>query len=256
MTLWVSLGIVTLGLVYELRRDGYDTAYYLAWISASTAGFAALVALSKPTPLTITVGAASVVLWGASLAYRAWNQAAPSAWPDVLLTYADAGAIHESGDVQFAGAGSAKVEGGHACRVDIVVQNCVDAARTIHLELEPESKVGVANRAVLVPDGVKAELRPGEVAKVTLACVAVGRAQGTHPYHWRVVTTGQGGHRVRRRRARSFRVPLLTELISLFSALSITAKGRKVFFMVTPSQSDVLTTHPTFKVESLWQPTK
>jgi len=252
--LWVSLGVVGVSLLLEAWRDLFETARYTAWISASVAAFTWFVALNRPGPLPLTVAITSTVIWVASLAYRSWNQSAPSPWPDVLLQHTEPAAIHEVGDVQFTSISAVSIVGGQVGDVEVLLQNTVDAPRTVHLDLTPETRLASSNRAVLVPEAIKVELAGGEVARAVLHCVAVGRAQGRHVYKWQVVTLGRGGKRVRRRRAPSLKVPLLTELISLFSALSIMARGRQVTFIVTPSPTDVLSAHPTFQVESKWKP--
>ncbi len=252
--LWLSLAAIVVGLLLEAWRDLFETAKYTAWIGASMAAFTGFIAVKDSTPLSLWLTGIGAVTWALSIAYRGWNQRVSSPWPDVLLKYTDVGAIHEVGDVQFTSVAAAPVTGGLGADVEMIVQNTVDAPRTVHLALEPEAKVSVANRAILVPDDVKVELAAGEVAKVILHCVAVGLAKGPHVYRWRVVTLGSGGRRIRRRRAPSLSVPLLTELISLFSALSIGARGRQVTFVATPSPSDVLHTRPTFRVEPLWRP--
>ena len=252
--LWSSLTVVIIALALEAWRDLYETAKHVAWVGAGVTLFSLFVGVYRASTLALVVGGCGAVAWAMSLAYRAWNQRASSGWPDVLREHVEPFAIHEEGDVQFAGASRCELMGGHGGDVVMRVQNCVDAPRTIYVELKPESKVSDANRAVLTPSDSQVELKGGEVAKVYLHCVAVGRAQGMHMYSWQAVTTGRGGRRVRRRRAKSLRVPLLTELVSLFSALSIASVGRRVTFLTTPGPSDVLAERPTFRVESVWLP--
>lgn len=254
IVLWLSLGVIVAGLLYEAQRDLFETTQYLAWIGASTAAFAAVVGLRHPSALAFTVAGVGAVFWVASIAFRMWNQRSTSRWPDILLERTDLAAIHEVHGVQFTAAATAVITGAEAVDVEMLLQNCVDAPRSVHLDLVPEGHVHEANRAILVPSGVVTQLGPGEVAKVTLRCVAAARAHGTHTSLWRVVATGPRGARVRRRRAQSLKVPLLTELISLFSALSMGARGRKVAFSVVPSSTDVLRAVPSYRVESLWAP--
>ena len=250
---WVSLAVIVAGLAYEAWRDLYDTAKNVAWAAGFVGLFSLFVAARGSTLAAIVLGVCAAV-WIFGVGYRAWNQQASSPWPDVLREKVDPVFIHEDGDVQFAGSGVAKVVGGQGCDVEFWAQNCVDGPRTVHVALEAEGKVSQANLAVLAPDNVKVELKPGEVVKVTLRCVAVGRAQSSHNYGWQVVVLGSGGKRVRRRRAPSLKIALLTELISLFSALSNMARGRRVTFVATPGPSDVLAESPSFSVQPMWLP--
>lgn len=206
IVLFAASGVAALLLGLEARRDSYAFAQFaiVALLLPATFSIAAYIVAESDAGRVraIAGGAASVVLMGFAAA-KLWREhGAKDEAPNVLLERFARDQIFEIEGVQWSCLqGHAEVVDG--TWVDIFVQNCVAAERTVTIALEDVTGLFRQRGSLVTPPLDPVHLAPGEVGKVRVPVRPGPRPSRDALLYVSVRARGPAGHRLRKLRARA-----------------------------------------------------
>jgi hypothetical protein len=257
-----SLFVVALGMFVEAKRDLYGfcfAAVVLGFVTSILTGAVALLGAS-PHPIAAAVAVLSGGVVIACVVYLVRTQYGRDPLPDILRQRFDAARIAEVEGVQFAVCQSAtELVAGEALTVEVVAQNCWDEERRLTFELRPETRVSINRAGLRIPGEPRLVLPAASVAVLAIPVVAEPKADGRFVLVASPKVSGEGGKRVRRRRARalSTHIPPWLTLLLLFGGMFVWGGGLKLRVRVTPRRGGaepppVVALEPRTRV--IWQP--
>jgi hypothetical protein len=214
-----------LGLYIEARRDLYAFSMYATVLASLTliASIAVAAMFDGGRSVSIPLAVLAAIVGAATGTYIVRSQFGTDAVPNILRQRVPDSAIYEMHDVQFSGARTAaSVSPTQAGEARIVLQNCADAPRTVHLRLvdKPALLSGAGRLIYAQPEPVR--LGPGEAGELAIPVLASDAARGALDLYWSAKVLGARGRRIRKWHAQGLppRIPLwLTAVLGAFALL-------------------------------------
>lgn len=197
-----SLATFVVGSGLLARRDSYAFAWLMAFIGGFGLACLGLVVMVEARVSLELWGfaAGSAVLCVAAGTYIARTQFRSGAVPDVLAEQAGRRAVFEIDDVQLTATCPFETPANFIASVDVCLQNCLDSARTVTVELDDQPLFGPGGGIHWRrPEPV--QLGPSEVKLVRIPFCSAKPGSSTQLAYLRVRASGEPGKRVRHRRA-------------------------------------------------------
>lgn len=258
---WVSLGLAAFGLLVEARRDLYTFCIFATVFGVIAAIITGSVVVYGVDPHPVA-GVVAVLTGAGSLAcviYLVRTQYGSEILPNVLRTeFADL-PVHEVDGVQFvASQSAAELPVGGVLEIRVVVQNCWDRERTLVFRLKPERRITLNSAGLLFDRSACITLGPAEVGVLSIPIVAEANANGRYSLMAQPRVQGDGGARVRRRRAPELSSQIPAWMTALGALGGILVWGGGMPFKVVVRQSAHSEPGPVsalpVQTEILWQP--
>jgi hypothetical protein len=228
-----SLAAVLLGL--EARRDGYAFAQFSLVAILFPGTFAVAAVSVAETDAGRTRAIAAIVVCAAGIAAavaKLWkDHHARDEAPNVLLQRFSRAEIFEIDGVQWiAVRGPAGVEEGSW--LEILVQSCVDAERTVSITLEDAAGLLKRRGSLATPSIDAIHLGPGEVGALRVPVLPGAKPARDAYLYVSVRARGPGGRRVRvfRARAAPERTRLGFQLFALLGGHIVGDEGLRFAF--------------------------
>jgi hypothetical protein len=241
---YVPLFTFVIGGALLAWRDTYAFAVLVSLLGGfALAGVGLVCSAGVPTGSgVVLVGVAAVLTIAAGLAFIVRTQLRRGPLPDVFAERFGRRGVFESGGVQIAAFTPVNVAANIIFPVDVYLQNCVDAPRTVDIALDDQPLIG-AGGGIRCRKPAPVTLAPAEVKLVQLP-VCAGRANTLTPAAYVCVRAdGPRGNRIRHRRAPYAARPLPRWLVALIVVLAwplfiVIVSGRggiKLQFRFTPA---------------------
>ena len=247
----ISLLVVVLGFLLEMRRDAYSASMVLTVVSFVTAFLTGAVAWfgAESHPLAWTFAILSTATFVSCVVYLFRTQYRRGSLPDILRQRFDRRSILEVDGVQFVVAyGPLEIGGGECVQINVVAQNCWNEPRTLWFGLDVGTRLSLDRAGLLFEREPSVTIPGAAVVAMTIPVVAQPEAKGRFVLHAKPKVEGSGGARVRHSRARTLgrRIPgwltaalLFVGVIAWGGGVRIRIRVRKEQPLVPPRAVDL-----------------
>jgi hypothetical protein len=245
--------------------DAYGFAVFLVMQSGMAGLFQWMFSAALPLPrvAAVLVGSVWALCFAAGFAFIRWTKHSRDPIPDVLRSMFPPTSITEKGGVQVAFRAPATLPSNAIWPIEVVLQNCTGASRTIELALA-EAPLWPGKQALVSRPPGAIVLGASEVKRIQFPVCASAQApaRGEVRTYLRVHVSGTRGRRTRRWRAEPLVAPigLLQIAIAalLFAPLGlvlvIIRRGGLLMQLVSAGPARAPHELPEPSVETLWAP--